>query len=149
MNTEANMNPSLSLKTIKEHPIISAVFAAGLISFGSIWGVLRPLVFEDLALEFVTKAYADEQISNLEIKVNDLSEKFDGHIVEFRVTNAFALEQGFKADLDRHNAMDTDTPGRSTDISAVSRKLDLATQYKNCLLAERPNCDVIQKQVVR
>jgi hypothetical protein len=148
-----------SLVSIEKHPI-KAVLAAVMVGLGSLWALHRPALVDDLSADFFTVARAEAEhqeikdtmtvrMDVLENKIDDNSTAVKGLQTEVRLTAAFQLERSIKYDLEAHKSQSPETrdPTWREDVSRLERQLILATDYKECVLYERPNCDHLQRQL--
>lgn len=144
-----------SLREIQNYPIRTSIGAIlGIITV--IWALYRPVLIEDLSADFVTKAelikqtdIVTRQLRTLQGDMTSTQAVLGGLVTQVNVTAAFQMERGFQEDLDKHEA-DRPRPVTSrwleTERDLIAKR-DLANQYKNCVLNERKNCDMLQKQL--
>ena len=154
------------ISTFEKHPVKSLAGVL-LLGLGGMWAFYRPALVEDLAKDFVPVAQAqvmheeiveeltearrdmDSRIDSLENKIDGNSTAVKGLQTEFRLTAAFQLEHSIKTDLEAHENQPIEKRDMNwvEDVRNLKRRLSLATQYKNCVLHEEPNCDLLQRQL--
>lgn len=140
----------------RQYPITISVLASLVLLLTFIWIFVRPALAEDLATYFVTKAemtqHTDEVMSRLDEMQDDQLDNKDalnGLRTQVNLASAFQMERGFKDDLNEHDA-DKPTPLTSkwrADKREIESKIEVVSQYKNCVLDEGKNCDQIQRQL--
>lgn len=155
-----------NLAGLEKHPVKSILMAL-ILGFGSIWAFYRPALIADLSLDFVPVAVAQSaheeiteevalarkvmssRMDTLEGKIDENSYAVQSLQTEFRLTAAFQLEHSIKMDLEKHEnqTVDQRDANWSNDVSKLKRRLSLSTQYKNCILNEDLNCDLLQRQL--
>ena len=104
---------------------------------------------------FVTipTALAATQSVTMQIETNaellrDQGDKLDDHITEFRLQNAIEKVDLFE---ERLYFLERDTNERGQTPDSDIRKKDLendlkhAIEYRDCLLNERPNCEILKR----
>jgi len=156
----------INIAGLEKHPV-KAIIMALVVGFGSTWAFYRPALIEDLALDFVTTASAqsthkdiqDQVVQGQEVmglRIDRLEGKIDVNSytvkslqTEFRLTAAFQLEHSIKIDLENHESQSTEQRDSnwSSDVRKLRRRLTLATSYKDCILNESPNCELLQRQL--
>lgn len=138
------------------HPIKVSVVVSLTVILAFIWVFMRPALGEDLAKYFITKVemkqHTNEVMSRLDIMQHDQRDNkaaLNGLRTQANMSSAFQMERGFKDDLNEHDA---DKPSPTTakwraDKREIEGKLEVVSQYKVCVLAEKKNCDEIQRQL--
>ena len=91
---------------------------------------------------FVSASDFEKHIIKFDTAVKDLK-------MQIEVPAAFAMERGFKEDLRRHKEQKPSPVTRTwtDEYEDLEDKLGLATGYKDCLVNEQKNCDLLQKQL--
>jgi len=148
-----------TLTQLGKHPI-SVIFMTLGLSIGSVWAFYRPALIADLSADFFTVALAEtvhqeikdtmnDRMDTLEDKVDDNSIATKSLQTEFRLTAAFQLENSIKINLESHQAQlpENRDANWGQDVGRLKRRLVLATDYKECVLYERPNCELLQRQL--
>ena len=157
---------NLNIPKLENHP---AKFLLGglLATVVGAWAVMKPVIVEDLSTDFIPSAHAEVahkeikeevqaaqevlnyRIDGLEDKIDENSRTTKSLQTEVRLTAAFQLERSLKMDLEAHKNQPEDTRdiNWSSDIARLQRQTGLATDYKNCLLENKPNCDYLQRQL--
>lgn len=99
-----------------------------------------------------TEAEAAESAKQVAVygsQLKDVSSKVDALTQEVRINMAFAMVQNFQNEANRLE----DNPQDTAEWRLAKRKADghlkLAIEYRDCLLAFKPNCDLIQRQIVQ
>jgi len=146
---------TVSLKNIQDHPIKTSVGSL-LAIVVALWAVYRPFLIEDLSADFVTKAELLAETTAIKDKLITMQKgqdaqqrSLDGLVTQSNVASAFQMERGFQDDLEKH-AQDKANPPTRRWLEMqqdLTNKRDLATQYKNCVLLESKNCELLQKQL--
>jgi len=155
-----------SIPSIEQHPI-KVLLVAVLATIAGAWVIIRPAIVDDLSLDFVTSVSAEQhhdeikdevmsaqkimgiRIDGLEDKIDTNSDTVKSLQTEVRLTAAFQLERSLKMDLESHRNQPESARGDSysNDVARLERQLGLATDYKTCLLENKPNCDYLQRQL--
>ena len=140
----------------KEHPITVSVAVSVLTLLGFIWLFVRPALAEDLATYFVTKAEMEQHTDKVTSQLDTMQREqqsnkaaLNGLSTQVNLASAFQMERGFKDDLNEHDA-DKPTPPTAkwrADKREIEGKLEVVSQYKDCVLTEGKNCDQIQRQL--
>jgi hypothetical protein len=112
---------------------LAAIFVAG-------W-LAKPWLAS--AMGFVTVAQAQEQAQAFTV----LGEQVNAHITEYRMDKAYIMIRNTERDLSDHEAEKLNTPAWRESRRELTRKVRLAHEYKVCLQDEKPNCNLIQRQI--
>ncbi len=150
---EAEMN-TVSLLKLKDHPVTVPLIWLGII-FMSGW-LGKPMAKAALAAEFYTqdqaRAHVNQVTSRLDTIENTqgrMSKTMDADISERKAAGAFQLLRALSADLAAHRQLPKTAPGWSERDRLLVEQVDLAHEYKDCVMNERPKCDIIQRQIFR
>jgi hypothetical protein len=149
---DENEMSAIQLDKIRNHPVTMPMFWIGVIFLAGWLG--RPAAVDYMTADFFTQVQAAEHTQNVTKQLDSLEKRqvagmgaLDDHIEEYRAASAYQLERSLAADLRRHQ----ENPNRGTAWAEQERKLlakvQLAKQYRNCLMNENPNCHLIQKQI--
>jgi len=144
----------LSYSEIKNHPIkvtfglLGVIFVAGVMA--------KPWAVEQISVDFFTKAEAanhvqavNKRLDTVESQLVRNSSAINGLSTEVRVSAAFQMKRGIQDDLDKHNThKPTPTTERWRETQRhLEGRLRLANEYKDCVLKENKNCDLLQRQL--
>ena len=123
-----------------------AIFIAGWV--GKSW------VADQLGMVTIVQASEDkkeieDKIVVLSATVDEIQVSQNEHIREFKFANAFQLERAYQEDLARHLAENLQTPAWLSDKRKLESKVRTATEYKSCVLENKPKsvCDLLQQQL--
>jgi len=150
-----NKEKVLNLANIKNHPIkvTSSMLFSVLIAFVVIG---KPYAKEELAKTFFTQVQASEhttkitnKLSSLEAAQQETNTAITKLSNSFDTQNAFNMLRNLQADLERCLANPRDTNNWRQDKLRLEKQVALAHDYKNCVLAKRDNCQLIQQQIVQ
>jgi len=121
-------------ESLKDQPITFGLLAATVVFILGVVGWAN--------INFVSRAEAEENNKTL-------TEKIDAIGTQVNVSTAFQMERGFQEDLNKHNE-EKPVPITSRWLETqrdLTAKRNLASRYKDCVLAESKNCDLMQKQL--
>lgn len=105
----------------------------------------KPWIVTNLGL--MDAGAAEKRIGGIEQSVDDLSQKVDTISLEIRMMNAIQMVSRAELELSSHSAQEVqDLDWRIKDDKLKSR-LNIAEQYKECVLKEEVNCHLLQKQL--
>ncbi len=146
---QKNMNPIDLSKGKHQLITVPIILLAFLFSAGF-------LAKEKVATVFglVTHAQADEDkreikqdIEELVAVVGEVQTVQTEHIIEFRVANSFQMISAANTELKNHMLDELNTPGWLATKDKLESRLQLSIDYKNCILNNRPNCNLLQRQL--
>ncbi len=98
--------------------------------------VILIMAYGAMFLTFVTKAEANEQNQKITLQLNGLTK-------EVRVGAAYQAIAYYEQKLDRMERNGANTH----DIADEEKSLELSENYRDCLVNEKPNCDLIRQQI--
>ena len=103
---------------------------------------------------FFTLAQADEHTAAVTKQIKSIgaaqvqsASQLNSHITEFRLMAAVQAVRAYQEDLAKHRATTNNGNGWIVRETALENKVELAKEYKNCILNDRPNCDLLQRQL--
>ena len=142
----------------KQYPITVSVMVSLTVLLTFIWLLVRPALGEDLATYFVTKAEMEQHTDKVTSQLDTMQREqqsnkaaLNGLSTQVNLASAFQMERGFKDDRNEHDA-DKPTPTTAkwrAREREINDQLVLVTQYKDCVLAEKKNCDLLQRQLLQ
>lgn len=88
------------------------------------------------------------QVSEVQQSVGRLSDRFDDHVVEFRVANASAMLSALRAQRDAHEDSPENTVRWRTRQTQLAEQVRVAEEYSQCLMREQHNCRLLQGQLM-
>lgn len=154
MNTETNV--IAAFQKFENNPIKTSVLGSILAMLVAGWTFMRPAIIEDLSADFVTKSEATELNSQVTKRLDTLEEELslnkdavNSLAIEVRVSAAFQMERSFKNDLAEHRREKIDDPGWRQAERNLQEKVILAERYRDCLLHNDINCDILQRQLLQ
>jgi len=98
--------------------------------------VILIVAYGAMFLTFQTKAEASHQNDKINLKI-------DGLTKEVRVGSAYQAITFYQQKVDR---MERDG-ANPVDIKAEKKRLGIAGSYRDCLVDEKPNCELIRQQM--
>lgn len=123
---------------------LGVIFIAGLTA--------KPWVIETFGL--VTTAQADDDKRQILKKVEELDKRVGvvaktqmDHIKEFRIANAYALVRSTMEDMQEHDDRRNDTREWEREAEVLRHRVELAEEYKECVIHDRPDCQLIQREL--
>ena len=93
---------------------------------------------------FVTKVSAADNVQSVQNTLNDVQKTLNTFVVSYEIREAKKTVEAIEAQI-WHSQQHIREHGASPEVEAkltgLERKLDMAVKYRDCLLADKPNCE--------
>ena len=143
-----NYEVKVNLSFIKDHPIWSGL---GVIATGCsvLWILVYPYIIQELSADFIPRAEAIEFNAAVTQRFDNLEAVVGGIDKRVEVTAAFAMARGIKEDLRLHKESKPSPVTRAweRENEDIEERFSLVEDYKQCLLNDAANCDLMYKQL--